>query len=115
MSTAYSPSAIAHGRTISSYIVAAGENPAPLLLDRAADPDVEIAAGRDERPVDDQAERASSLCLHSSTTVRLKLGSTSCGIDSSSDGASEGAMFLVGLKECLPIVSSRDGPDASHR
>jgi hypothetical protein len=28
-------------------------------------------------------------CLHRRTTVRLKLGSTSCGIDRSSDGASD--------------------------
>src|SRR5436190_1442614 len=32
----------------------------------------------------------STSCLQSRTTVRLKFGSTSCGIDRSSDGASDG-------------------------
>ena len=54
-----------------------------------------------DRPVDDEAERASALCWHSSTTVRAKFGSSICGIESSSDGASDGtsAMRLMIRRE----------------
>ncbi len=107
---------------------ATDEHATALRLDGPANPHFEIALGRDRwigkltttRPVVSAADRRqsrrapSSLCLQSSTTVRLKLGSVSCGIDSRSAGASDRLFFM---RAPLPADSGVQSADcaAAHR
>ena len=84
------------------------QDPAALGLDRAANPHFDScsvaesgsscgddASRRRDGTVQRRARtRPRSLCWHSSTTVRSKFGSSSCGIESSSVGARVGSVMV---------------------
>src|SRR5947207_8140223 len=56
----------------------------------------------------------SSVCLHSSTTVRLKFGSLSCGIDKRNAGANDLDVIFISLAGrgvCEPSCASRRRTD----